>query len=33
MGEQGRHFVEKEFDKKAVVRATLNALLPTREPV
>lgn len=33
MGEQGRRFVEKEFDKKAVVRATLNALLPTREPV
>lgn len=33
MGEQGRRFVEKEFDKKAVVRATLNALLPVREPV
>ena len=33
MGEQGRRFVEKEFDKKAVVRATLNALLPAREPV
>lgn len=33
MGEQGRRFVEKGFDKKAVVRATLNALLPAREPV
>lgn len=33
MGEQGRRLVEKEFDKKAVVRATLNALLPVREPV